>query len=69
MIRRIKDWLYNHFLPRVLKDTLQRDLKAAERENEKLRAQIRELRSYIDGMNTAIRAGRRSIVINNEVDK
>lgn len=66
MMTKIKEWLYNKFLPAYLRESL---LEENLRLNERL-AQIKaenlRLREYINGMQDALRASRK-IIIRNEV--
>ena len=63
MIQKIKNWLYNHFLPIFVKETLLADYRKVCDENERLHQQLAEKNAYIEGLQVAMKAFRR-IVIN-----
>ena len=63
MIKRIKQWLYERFLPMWAKETLLADYRRLTKENEALLLQLAEKDAYIDGLQTGMKAIRR-IVIN-----
>lgn len=63
-MRRLKNWLYNHFLPMWLKETLLADYRSALKENEALCKELANKNAYITGLETGIKSVRR-IVINN----
>lgn len=63
MIRKIKNWLYNHFLPILVKETLLADYRQVCAENEQLRQKLAEKDAYIEGLQVGMKAFRR-IVIN-----
>lgn len=63
MMRKIKQWFYNRFLPMWAKETLLRDLHRLQEDNEKLVYQLSEKEAYIEGMRVGMKAQRR-IVIN-----
>lgn len=64
MIKKIKIWLYNRFLPIWLKEILLADYRAALKENENLRKELAVKNAYITGLEAGIKSVRR-IVINN----
>lgn len=63
MIKRIKQWLFERFLPMLAKETLLADYRRLTKENEALLLQLAEKDAYIDGLQTGMKAIRR-IVIN-----
>ncbi len=63
MIRKIKQWFYNHFLPMWAKETLLADYRHVCEENERLLQKLAEKDAYIDGLQVGMKALRR-IVIN-----
>ena len=67
-MKKIKDWLINTFLPAWAKQSILAENAQLKAENDGLRAKLRELEAYTDGLEAGIRAQRR-IVINNEVKK
>ena len=64
MIRRIKKWLWDRFLPMWMKESLLADYRSVLRENEELRKELAIKNAYITGLETGIKSVRR-IVINN----
>ena len=64
MIKRIKNWLYNRFLPMWLKETLLADYRSALKEIEGLHKELAIKDAYITGLEAGIKTVRR-IVINN----
>lgn len=64
MIKKIKNWLFDRFLPMWAKETVLADNRQLRREIEELEQKNRELQAYIDGLQAGIR-GMRRIVINN----
>lgn len=64
MIKRIKNWLYNRFLPMWLKESLLADYRAALKEIEDLRNELAIKDAYITGLEAGVKSMRR-IVINN----
>lgn len=69
MIKRIKQWLINRFLPAWAKETLLREYEKLLRENLALKAKINEQDAYIDGLEAGIRNQRRIIINTGEVTK
>lgn len=64
MIKRIKNWLYNRFLPMWMKETLLADYRSALKEIERLRKELAIKDAYITGLEAGVKSMRR-IVINN----
>ena len=64
MIRKIKKWFWDRFLPMWLKESLLADYRAALKEIEDLRKELAIKNAYITGVETGIKSVRR-IVINN----
>lgn len=64
MIKKFKHWLWDHFLPMWAKETLLRDCRALQKENEELKKSLEVQKAYIAGINAGTRSLRR-IVINN----
>lgn len=64
MIKKIKNWLYNSFLPMWLKETLLADYRTALKEIEDLRKELAVKNAYIDGLEAGTKSVRR-IIINN----
>lgn len=62
MIRKIKHWLYNKYLPLYLRESLLQENEKLRKENGKLRESILERDAYIDGLEAGIRAQRRIII-------
>ena len=62
MIKRIKQWLFERFLPMWAKETLLADYRRLAKENETLLLQLAEKDAYIDGLQTGMKAMRRIVV-------
>ncbi len=60
----MKKWLQDRFLPMWAKETLLWDNRRLERENEELQQKVRELESYIDGLQVGLRANKRISIVN-----
>ena len=69
MIKKIKQWVYNHFLPMWAKETLLVDNRALQIEVNNLRAELDRKNAYIDGLTTGIKAQRRIVINTGEVKK
>lgn len=69
MIRKLKRWLIERFLPAWAKETLLKENEELRRTVVKLRQQIGELNSYIDGLETGIKSQRRIIITAGGVQK
>ena len=67
-MRKIRDWLYNKFLPWETKEIYQREVAMLRGTVDKQRAKINEMQAYIDGVHDVIRQ-RTRIEIKNEVSK
>lgn len=67
-MKRLREWLYRRFLPMVAKETLYKERDALAGQVRELEQENRRLQAYIDGMEAALRAGRR-VVIRNEVSR
>ena len=65
----MKKWLLEQFLPMWAKETILRDYKIAQLENEELRKKVAELESYIAGLQTGIKSLRRVVINTGEVKK
>lgn len=60
----MKKWLQDRFLPMWAKETLLWDNRRLERENAQLQQKVRELESYIDGLQVGLRANKRISIVN-----
>mgnify|MGYP003292794661 CR=1 FL=1 len=60
----MKKWLIEGFLPMWAKQTVLEDNRQLGRELRALRAENRELRAYIQGLEKGIRAGKRVQIYN-----
>ena len=69
MIKRIKKWFYEHFLPVWAKETLLADYRNLQRECERLQEEISQKDAYIDGLTAGIKAQRRIVINTGEVKK
>ena len=55
----MKTWLQNNFLPMWAKETLLAEKRQLERENLEKQQKINELKAYIQGMQSGLRAVKR----------
>lgn len=55
----MKKWLQNYFLPIWAKETLLAEKRRLERENLEQQRKINELKAYIQGMQSGLRAFKR----------
>lgn len=62
MMKRLKNWFFERFLPMWAKETLLRDYRKLQEENEQLLFKLAEKDAYIDGLQVGIRAQRRIII-------
>jgi len=69
MIRKIKQWFYDRFLPLWAKETLLAELVRVKRENEKLLFQLAEKEAHIEGLLVGMKHQRRIIINTAEVKK
>lgn len=65
MIRKIKQWLFDRFLPMWVKETLLKDNRRLCQENEDLQKKLDIQNAYIAGLETGVRALRRIVINNN----
>ena len=63
-MRRFKKWLLETFLPAWAKDSVYRENQQLREQINRQQQEIRELNAYIAGLETALRAMRRQIIIN-----
>ena len=68
-MKRLKNWLYNRFMPIWLKETLLADYRSALKENENLRKELAIKNAYITGLENGIKAQRRIVINTSEVKK
>ena len=68
-MRRLKNWLYNHFLPMWAKQTVLVDNRRLLEEVKDLRQQLERKDAYIAGLEAGIRAQRRIIINTGEGKK
>ena len=68
-MKKIKTWLINRFLPMWAKETVLKDLRKTQEENEDLRGKIAELEAYIHGLHAGMKSMRRIVVNAGEVKK
>jgi len=59
----MKKWLLERFLPMWAKETVFRDNRALVKQNRQLQEKVKGLESYIDGLHTGMRAGRKIQII------
>ena len=60
----MKKWLCNRFLPMWAKETVLSDNRRLKRQVRTLEQEIVEMKAYIQGLETGIRAGKRVIIHN-----
>ena len=68
-MKRIKNWFYNRFLPMWAKESIFREYKNTQLENEELRKKVAELEAYINGLHAGMRNQRRIVINTGEVKK
>lgn len=68
-MKKIKNWLFNRFLPMWAKESVLKDLRKTQDENEDLRNKIAELEAYIHGLHAGMKSMRRVVVNAGEVKK
>ena len=69
MMKKIKNWFYSRFLPMWAKESVFRDYKNTQLENEELRKKVAELEAYINGLHAGMRNQRRIVINTGEVKK
>ena len=69
MMKRIKEWFLNRFLPMWAKETVLVDNKHLQRQVAALEQKLRQKEAYIAGIETGMRAQRRVVIHNGEVKK
>lgn len=68
MKRKIRDWLYNNFLPRVTREQYKQEVAGLRKAFDAQQQRIAELEAYISGVQDSIKM-RARIEIKNEVNK
>ena len=68
-MKKIKNWIYNRFLPMWAKESIFREYKNIQLENEALRNKVAELEAYINGLHAGMRNQRRIVINTGEVKK
>lgn len=63
-MRRLKRWFLERFLPAWAKDSVYRENAALRAQLDEMAHETRELKAYIDGMETALRSMRRIVIQN-----
>ena len=69
MIRKIKQWFWEHFLPMWAKETVLADYRRLQEENKELLFQLAEKDAYIEGLQAGIKNVRRIVINTGEVKK
>lgn len=67
MIKKIKNWFFDRFLPMWAKETIFADYKKIQAENEMLLVRLAEKEAYIEGLQTGIKSMRRIVINTGEV--
>lgn len=65
MIKKIKQWLVDNFLPMWAKETVLRDNRQLQKECEELKHKLEVQAAYMAGMEAGTRALRRIVINNN----
>jgi cell division protein FtsB len=68
-MKKIKNWFFNRFLPLCAKESVLKDMRKTQEENEELRNKIAELEAYIHGLHAGMKSMRRVVVNAGEVVK
>lgn len=68
ILKKIKDWFLNRFLPMWAKETVLADNRRLQQELEELRNELAQKTAYINGMTAGVKSLRR-IVINTTEEK
>ena len=63
----MKKWLINHFLPMWAKETVLSDNRQLKRQVKLLEQEISQMKAYINGVETGIRAAKRITIHNGGV--
>ena len=61
-MKKIKQWLFDRFLPMWAKETVLQENRKLQRENEMLIVQLAEKQAYIDGLLAGMKNQRRIII-------
>ena len=69
MLRKLKKWLVERFLPMWAKETILEDNKKLLDEIAKLRRQLDKKDAYIEGLEAGVKAQRRIVINNGEGKK
>lgn len=69
MLRKLKKWLVERFLPMWAKETILEDNRRLCDEIAKLRRQLDKKDAYIEGLEAGMRAQRRIVINNGEGKK
>ena len=69
MIKKFKNWIINRFLPVAAREMLVADNEQLREEIRKCHEEIGQLKSYIAGLETGIKAQRRIIINTGEGSK
>lgn len=60
----MKDWFIERFLSVWAKETVLKDNRRLQKENEALQQKVRRLEAYIQGLETGVKAGKRITIYN-----
>ena len=68
-MKKIKQWLYNHFLPMWAKESVLAENRNLQAEILELRQRLEQQKAYIAGLEVSIKAQRRIIINTGEAKK
>ncbi len=63
-MRSFKGWLIDRFLPEYCREEMEQIIKGLTNELEEARRRIERQEAYINGLHTALRAGRKIVIKN-----
>ena len=69
MIKKIKNWIIHRFLPVAAREMLETDNKRLQEEVRRCHEESEQLKAYIGGLETGMKAQRRIIINTGEGNK
>jgi hypothetical protein len=69
MIKKIKNWFFDRFLPMWAKEMVLADNRKLQAENERLLLLLAEKDAYIEGLQAGMRSVRKLVINTGEVKK